>query len=115
FGRQGEAVSWALAQLGSALSLVCPVAPLEAALGQFAPAYRNGLRAAMFARLKLEPRQAEDDLEFLQTLFDWLTQSRAGWDQFFHDWIGGEASAVRTAQSPQATLYQNEAFFSVRR
>ncbi len=115
FGRQPEAVSWALAQLGSALSLVSPVAPLEAALAQFAPAYQDGLRRAMFARLKLELRDRDSDLEFLQTLFDWLTQSRASWDQFFHDWIGGEASAARAAESPQATLYQDEAFLTVRR
>ncbi len=115
FGRQPEAVAWALAQLGSALTLVSPVAPLEAALAQFAPAYQDGLRRAMFARLKLEARGRDDDLEFLQILFDWLTESRAGWDQFFHDWIGGEASAARAAQSPHAALYQDAAFLAVRR
>ncbi|MBS0386151.1 MAG: YdiU family protein [Proteobacteria bacterium] len=114
FGRQPEAVSWALAQLGSALSLVSPVAPLEAALAQFAPAYQEGLRRAMFARLKLEPGDRHDDLVFVQALFDWLTQSRAGWDQFFHDWIGGEASATRAAESPQAELYRGAAFAAVR-
>jgi uncharacterized protein YdiU (UPF0061 family) len=115
FGRQPEAVSWALAQLGGALSLVCPVAPLETALAQFAPAYQDGLRRAMFARLKLAPREREDDLAFLQALFDWLTQSQAGWEQFFHDWIGGEASAARAAESPQAALYQDESFMAARR
>jgi len=115
FGRQPEAVSWALAQLGGALSLVSPVAPLEAALAQFATAYQGGLRRAMFARLKLAPGEREGDLAFLQTLFDWLTQSQAGWDQFFHDWIGGEASAARAAESPQAALYQDESFMAVRR
>ena len=115
FGRQPEAVSWALAQLGGALSLVSPVAPLEAALAQFATAYQGGLRRAMFARLKLAPGEREGDLAFLQTLFDWLTQSQAGWDQFFHDWIGGEASAARAAESPQAALYRDESFMAVRR
>jgi uncharacterized protein YdiU (UPF0061 family) len=115
FGRQPEAVSWALAQLGGALSLVSPIAPLEAALAQFATAYQDGLRRAMFARLKLAPGEREGDLAFLQTLFDWLTQSQAGWDQFFHDWIGGEASAARAAESPQAALYRDESFMAVRR
>jgi uncharacterized protein YdiU (UPF0061 family) len=115
FGRQPEAVSWALAQLGGTLSLVCPVTALEAALAQFAPAYQDGLRRAMFGRLKLAPREREDDLAFLQALFDWLTKSQAGWDQFFHDWIGGEASAARAAESPQAALYQDESFMAVRR
>jgi uncharacterized protein YdiU (UPF0061 family) len=114
FGRQPEAVSWALAQLGGALSLVCPVGPLEAAMSRFAPAYQDGLRNAMFARLKLAPGEREDDLTFLQALFGWLTQSQAGWDQFFHDWIGGEASAARAAESPQASLYQDDSFMVVR-
>src|SRR5690349_19786984 len=115
FGRQPEAVAWALSQLASALSVVSPIAPLEAALAAFAPAYQEGLRRAMFARLKLEPSGRDDDLLFLQTLFDWLTESRAGWDQFFHDWIGGEASAQRALESSQAALYQDQSFLAVRR
>ncbi|MFZ2028938.1 MAG: YdiU family protein [Vitreimonas sp.] len=114
YGRQPEAVSWALAQLGSALTPVCPVALLEQALANFMPAYQDGLRSAMFARLKLQPGDAEDDLGFLQTVFNWLTESQAGFEQFFHDWIGGEASATRAAQSPQSALYNHEGFAVVR-
>src|SRR5690606_26384981 len=40
FGRQPEAVSWALAQLGGALTLVCPAAALEGELKRFGPAYQ---------------------------------------------------------------------------
>jgi len=114
YGRQPEAVSWALSQLGSALTLVCPLTLLEQALAQFMPAYQEGLRSAMFARLKLRPGDADDDLGFLQTVFNWLTESQAGFEQFFHDWIGGEASASRAAQSPQAALYNDESFVVVR-
>jgi hypothetical protein len=68
----------------------------------------------MFARLMLVPGVLDDDLEFLQALFDWLTDSRAGWDQFFHDWTGGAASAARAASSPQAARYAEPGFASVR-
>jgi uncharacterized protein YdiU (UPF0061 family) len=115
FGRQPEAVSWALAQLGGALSLVASIPPLEEALVRFGSAYQEGLRAAMFARLKLRAGELEPDLELLQALFDWLTRSGAAWEQFFHDWIGGEASAARAAQSPQAHAYADAAFAPVRR
>jgi uncharacterized protein YdiU (UPF0061 family) len=108
FGRQPEAVSWALAQLAAALSLVCPVPPLEVALAGFAPAYQDALRQHMFARLKLTPETPETDLGFLQLLFAWMTESGANWDQFFHDWIG--ANAARAKQSPQAALYDTPAF-----
>jgi serine/tyrosine/threonine adenylyltransferase len=114
FGRQPEAVSWALTQLGGALSLVCPVAQLETELQRFAPAYQKGLRAHMFKRLHLAEGEFDDDIALLQTLFDWLTQSQAGWDQFFHDWFGGGASADRAARSPQAALYGANDFAPLR-
>ncbi len=114
FGRQPEAVSWALAQLGGALSMVCPANALEAELARFAPAYQQGLRDAMFARLNLTHGDFDADMEFLQALFDWLTASQAGWDQFFHDWFSGDASAERAAASPQAALYADVAFATVR-
>lgn len=114
FGRQPEAVSWALAQLGGALTLVSQPSALEAELARFAPAYQQGLRASVLGRMKLAEGDFATDLEFLTALFDWLTQSQAGWDQFFHDWAGGGASAARAAESPQAALYADAAFASIR-
>jgi uncharacterized protein YdiU (UPF0061 family) len=114
FGRQPEAVSWALAQLGGALSLVCAPAALEAELARFVNAYQIGLRDAVLGRLNLVEGAWEADLEFVSMLFGWLTESQAGWDQFFHDWYCGAASAARAAQSPQAALYAGAAFSPVR-
>jgi serine/tyrosine/threonine adenylyltransferase len=114
FGRQPEAVSWALAQLAGALTLVCPAPLLETELTQFARAYQEGLRHSMFDRLDLVVGDFDADLSFLQAVFDWLTQAQAGWDQFFHDWIGGSASAERAESSPQAALYTDTAFVPVR-
>ncbi|WP_395647087.1 protein adenylyltransferase SelO [Terricaulis sp.] len=113
FGRQPEAVSWALSQFGGALSLICPVAQLEPALAHFAPAYQSALVERMFARLKLKASgDAAADLDFLQGVFNWLTESRAGWDQFFHDWVG--ADAARAGQSPRAAHYERADFAPVR-
>ncbi len=112
FGRQPEAVSWALAQFGGALTLVCAPEPLEQALGLFAPAYQDALRSHMLTRLGLNATTPERDLEFLQALFGWLTESQAPWDQFFHDWFCADAS--RAAQSPVASLYTDNAFGAVR-
>jgi uncharacterized protein YdiU (UPF0061 family) len=114
FGRQPEAVSWALAQLGGALSLICPVPLLEAELARFAPAYQLALRDRMFDRLNLVAGDWQADLQFLQGVLNWLTASQIGWDQFFHDWYCGAASAERAAQSPAAALYKRDDFSSVR-
>ena len=113
FGRQPEAVSWALAQFAGALTQVCPIPPLEAALGLYAPAYQEQLRAHMLRRLGLQPTNAEADLDFLQALFNWLTESQAPWDQFFHDWFC--ADATRAAASPQAQHYSDAAFDPIRK
>jgi serine/tyrosine/threonine adenylyltransferase len=114
FGRQPEAVSWALAQLGGALSLVCGASRLEAQLKRFVTAYQHGLRNTLFARLNLAAGALEADLEFASQLFGWMAQSHAGWDQFFHDWYCGAASAERAAASPQAALYADASFAPVR-
>ena len=114
FGRQPEAVSWALAQLGGALTLACSQSALETELARFGPVYGEGLRDAMFGRLKLVQGDLNTDLAFLQTLLDWMTESQIGWDQFFHDWVGGEASAARAKDSPEAMRYNETAFAPIR-
>nr|WP_228126588.1 YdiU family protein [Candidatus Viadribacter manganicus] len=114
FGRQPEAVSWALAQLGGAMSLVCSAHLLEAELHRFGAAYQIGLRDGVFARLNLIEGEMGADMQFLSELFAWLTESQAGWDQFFFDWYGGEASAARAAASPQAALYADTDFAPIR-
>jgi serine/tyrosine/threonine adenylyltransferase len=112
FGRQPEAVSWALMQLAGALSLACPIPALEAALERFGPAYQQALRERVFARLRLAAGEPESDLAFMQDLFSWLSESQAGWEQFFHDWIG--ADQARAGQSPQASFYAAASFQPVR-
>ena len=114
FGRQPEAVSWALAQLGGALSLACPAGLLEAELQRFAHSYQIGLRDGVFGRLNLVESDLAQDMVLLSDLFGWLTETRAGWDQFFFDWYCGSASATRAAASPQAALYATPSFAPIR-
>ncbi len=114
FGRQPEAVSWALAQLGGALTLVTSQSALEMQMKRFSRAYQLGLRANVFGRLRLVEGVFETDMEFLSGLFGWLTESQASWDQFYHDWHGGGLSAERAARSPLAGRYAEAAFAPVR-
>lgn len=114
FGRQPEAVSWALAQLGGALSAVCPANLLEPQLQRFGSAYQVGLRDGVFGRLNLIEGDFAADVQFMSDMFAWLTETGAGWDQFFHDWYCGATSADRAAASPQAALYATPAFTPIR-
>ena len=58
--------------------------------------------------------EAEDDVGFLQAFYAWMTESEAVWPQVFHDWFGGSASEARAGASPQAALYDAEAFAPVK-
>jgi uncharacterized protein YdiU (UPF0061 family) len=87
FGRQPEAASWNLAQLGGSLNLICAIEPLNEAMQAFSLHYREALRDALFAQLGLNARDLEKDLPFAQNLFTWMTDTEIGWAQFFHDWF----------------------------
>ncbi len=114
FGRQPEAVSWNLAQLGACLTLVCAPEPLQEALAPFTRLYQEALRDAMFTRLGLAAGDLRQDLRFLSEMFAWMGESEIGWSQFFHDWFCGAASAARALNGPAAALYADQKFAAVR-
>lgn len=115
FGRQPLQGSWALQQLASALLLLADADDLAKALVPYEAAYRASFAAHTHALLGLAPSgDQETDIGFLQTLYGWMTETGAGWNQTFFDWFGGGASEARAAASPQAELYRTAAFSHVR-
>jgi serine/tyrosine/threonine adenylyltransferase len=117
FGRQPEAAFWNLQQLAGCLTLVAASDDLVAALNGFAPAYRDELRAAMLGRLGLESRNAEADIDLVNSAFRALADGGEAlrWEPFFFDWFGGEASERRALEGPRAGLYASEAFTDFRK
>jgi uncharacterized protein YdiU (UPF0061 family) len=114
FGQQPNVVSWNLLQLASALAPLAEENALVEALRAYPDAYRGELRRHMFQRLALAHGEIEHDIDFLQEMFGWMTESQCGWDQFFHDWFAGEASVARAQESPQAALYADTSFAPIR-
>ncbi len=115
FGRQPTQGLWALQQLGGAMSLVADADDLSAAMKVYEPAYQESFAAHTMALLGLKRGTVlRDDLLFLQDFYAWMTESDATWPQVFFDWFGGAASADRAAHSPQAALYDAEAFGKIR-
>ena len=115
FGRQPTQGLWALQQLGGALTAVAESDDLSAALKAYEPAYQDSFVHHTFALLGLKPGETrKNDLIFLQDFYAWMTESEAAWAQTFFDWFGGEASQDRTAESPQASLYQTDTFAKIR-
>ncbi len=105
YGRQPEAVIWNLEQLGSCLTLVSAVEPLQDALTAFVPAFNARICAGVNERLGLKSRGEERDTELLAEVFQFLAASQVGYDQFFFDWYGGRESTARASLSPSADKY----------
>ncbi len=114
FGRQPEAALWNLKQLAGSFTLLCDAAPLSEALTTYERAYQTGLRDEMFFQLGLKGGDLQEDLTFLQALFNWMTETQVPWHQFFFDWFGGADSQPRAAKSPSAALYIGESFAPIR-
>ena len=106
---------WALQQLGGALSLIADADDLSKALTGYEATYQDSFAEHTFARLGLlRSNELREDLQFLQTLFAWMTETGANWPHVFFDWFGGEASAARATNSPQSSLYEAASFTPVR-
>lgn len=115
FGRQPTQGLWALQQLASSLSLIADEIDLGVALKAYEPAYQASFARHTLALLGLEDGPSlQDDLQLLQALYGWLTESGASWAQTFFDWYGGEASADRAAASPASKRYEESGFGAIR-
>ncbi len=107
FARQPEAVFWNCRALASALVLISDEAGLISALESFEPAYRLGLRDAMFARLGITASDDLDsDMDFVRQTFSLLETTETAWEPFFFKWFGGKAreSAASEDESKWAEM-----------
>ncbi len=116
FGRQPVQGLWALQQLASSLLLLNDDADaLAEALSTYEETYQRSFNDHTHRLLGVHPLPDHAaNLTFLQNLFGWMTTSQANWPQTFFDWFCGAASTERAETSPQANLYQDDAFVVVR-
>lgn len=118
YGRQPEAVSWNLTRLAETLLTIEEKAPLVAALEAFNLTFNLAYCNRTLARLGIQNSAEPDDestAEFVNAIYQFLHESQIGFEQFFFDWFGGEASAERARRSPEAEKYEDDSFSQVRR
>jgi len=115
FGRQPQQVHWNLMRLAEALTVLTPVQPLVSVLEKFPADHAEAFRERMCWRLGLRPRTSDDDEALVEAVFAFLSASQVGFERFFFDWFGGEASAARAAASPAAAHYASPTFTTLRR
>ena len=116
FGRQPEAVFWNLQQLAGCLALLADGSEIAAALADFGEIYRRDLAAAMLDRLGVLSAGEDADVALAGAAFRALAEGgdALGWEPFFFDWFGGEASQDRAMNGPRAEAYRTDAFTDFR-
>jgi serine/tyrosine/threonine adenylyltransferase len=110
FDRQPRAVFKNLQRLAASLLPLAPLQELNGALGGFMHEFTQARCARLLRRLGLEALDPDADQLFADQVWDFLAETRIGFDQFFFDWYGGSASARRAAASPAAEHYRSRAF-----
>lgn len=113
YERQAEAVSWNLARLGEALSLLAPVEQLQLAHQNFASKWQTALPEAFLRRLGLQPKSRQQDKNFLQVLSDTLLTTQLPFEGFFFDWFCGDEGRALTR--PNLAIYNSRQFIDLRK
>jgi uncharacterized protein YdiU (UPF0061 family) len=115
FGRQPATLLWNLTRLAECLLPLAPQAELEGVLTGYRTVFPRELASAVLRRLALRPAGETADGDLVETLFGFLEETRAPFEQTFFDWRGGSAGAARARRSPSAERYTAAAFAPLRR
>jgi len=90
------------------------VEPLRHALEPYEADFHEAVQTQLLARLGLRSRGSDDDGALVGATFAFLHESPVGFDRFFFDWYGGEASADRALAGSAAARYDGAAFVTLR-
>ena len=110
YGRQAEAVLWALSQLGGALTPLAPETALTEALSGYADAYMSAIADAFFARLGLARGDDAEDAARVQDLLAWMAGAGVPFEQAMFDLHGGDARREARGRSALASAYAAPAY-----
>lgn len=110
WGRQPETVIWNLERLAECLLTVAERETLVAGLSEFTEHFNLAAASRLRARLGLADRGPEKDDALISAVFGFMRETRVGFEQFFHDWHGGELSRERAERGPEAQNYLKESF-----
>ena len=114
FGRQPEALLWALARFAETLLPLTSHAALKNALEQFLPSFKRHLSQRTLALLGLaaSPKEAQKAQETVSALYLAMRETQIPFAQCLFDLVGG-GDATRLAKQSHAPLYQTDSFKEV--
>jgi len=114
YGRQPDALFWNLTRLAECFLDIADKTALEQALGAFEPTLQREFNSGILRRLGVQSLDVERDTGLARTIWIFLSETKAPFEQTFFDWFGGLTSADRAARSPSSDHYASESFNAVR-
>jgi len=115
YGAQADAISWNLARLAECLLPLVSRDDLQAVLNGFPEIFRAAFQEQLLRRLGLADSgddTARDGLS--ESLWRFLFESQAPFEQVLFDWFGGTSSARRAEAGPIGAEYRGAGFAKVR-
>lgn len=112
FGRQADAVFWALRQLAATLRSQADEPALVDALNAFGPTYVAESHAAFRDRFGVRDAGPEAGQRLVDATLALMAEGgeALGFEGVFHDWFCGEASSGRAMAGPRAAAYSGGSF-----
>lgn len=114
YGRQPQAVFWALARLAECFLELAPHADLSAIISSFPGLYESELDAAWCRQLGVARQGEEADRELRHAVTLFMENSGIPFHSLYFDWYGGPISTARALEGRQADYYRRPDFVPVR-
>lgn len=108
YGRQPEAVIWNLERLAECFLPIADKESLVEALKSYPDDFNASAARKVRERLGLKERSSGEEEGLILSTFNLLAMSQVTFEQFFHDWYGGNLSRERALKSPEVSLYVGE-------
>jgi uncharacterized protein YdiU (UPF0061 family) len=111
YGRQPQAVRWALTRLADCLTLIgLTQEQAKHALQSFNQRFEAYLYTELYRRLNLEWIDESHAQKLFQSVFQCLEKTQMPFDRFFFDMFAGDARQYRWRESPYAHIYSSTDF-----
>jgi len=115
YGRQGEAVTWNIAQLGGALVQISDADKLSDTLQRFPKFFEEAMIGAFLNRLGMaKSSEPANDQKFVMEWLKFLNETRLPFEQVMYDWFGAAAAESRAKASKLKDHYDGEIFKAAR-
>lgn len=110
FGRQAEAVQWNICRLAECLLPLSSEEELLPIIERFQASFAGAMADQFVARMGLQSRGPVADGALVSAGLAFFGRVDLPYERLFYDWWGGEASARRASESPEAGAYQSPEF-----